>query len=326
MKKKTISGAFLLTVAMIFSSLLSAAESEVSATPVRQSMTATEHFGHGGHSGMGKPRAWTGSPTLKTRMSGENREAMMITVVPQNIVADRIDAYSNNLKDENAHRQLPVEMAGAKLDKPEAGGFHWLSAREESADKVLVASTVYYFSNPGKNPTAMFMRQKYELEIIPQPFPREHSRYRAKEDWKFLVRFNGQPLANQKVNLETRNGSKAELVSDAQGVITLHVPDDFKAVEESKAAGGHDRGIRRGSDFVLATEHAEGGRTYLTGFNSSYGPEAFDQRSLAMGLGFTLLGMMGAVPLLRQRKAVNKATADQAADVAATETTKNGDA
>jgi len=78
---------------------------------------------------------------------------------------------------------------------------------------------------------------------------------------------------------------------------------------------------------VLATEHAEGGKTYLTGFNSSYGPDAFDQRSLAMGLGFTLLGMMGAVPLLRQRKAATKATADQAADAVATiENTKNGDA
>lgn len=45
----------------------------------------------------------------------------------------------------------------------------------------------------------------------------------------------------------------------------------------------------------------------MTAFNASYGPDAFDQRSMAMGLGFTLLGMMGAVPLLRQRKAANKA-------------------
>ena len=265
---------------------------------------------HGGHdhaemSGMiAKPVAWTGYPLLKTRMNSENRE--LVTIAPQNIVAGGIDAYSNNLKDENARRQLPLEMAGAKLDRPASGGFHWLSAREEQADKVLVASTVYFYGERGaKDPTAMFMQQKHELEIIPQPFPREHSRYRADESWKFLTRFNGNPLPNQKVVLETQNGTKTELVSDAQGVITVRLPDDFKAEEEQKETGKHSRGMP-GSDFVLVTEHAEGGKIYLTAFNSSYGKNAFDKRSLAMGLGFTLLGMVGAVPLLRQRKAGQK--------------------
>ncbi len=271
---------------------------------------AADHAGHGGHdhaamSGMmAKPVAWTGYPLLKARMSGENRELVMIA--PQYIVAGGIDAYSNNLKDENAHRQLPLEMAGAKLDKPASGGFHWLSAREEQVDKVQVASTVYYFGERGaKDPTAMFMQQKHELEIIPQPFPREHARYRADENWKFVVRFNGNPQPNQKVVLETQNGTRTELVSDAQGVITVHLPDDFKAEEEQKEAGRHGRGMP-GTDFVLATEHADGGKTYLTAFNSSYGKNAFDKRSLAMGLGFTLLGMIGAAPLLRQRKSGQK--------------------
>jgi hypothetical protein len=237
-------------------------------------------------------------------MSSENRE--LVTIAPQNIVAGGIDAYSNNLRDENARRQLPLEMVGAKLDKPASGGFHWLSAREEQADKVLVASTVYFYGERGaKDPTAMFMQQKHELEIIPQPFPREHARYRANENWKFVVRFNGNPLPNQKVMLETQNGTRTEWVSDAQGVIAVHLPDDFKAEEEQKDAGRHGRGMP-GSDFVLASEHMEGSKTYLTAFNSSYGKNAFDKRSLAMGLGFTLLGMIGAVPLLRQRKTGQK--------------------
>lgn len=298
--------AILIAALIVLPSLAYAAES-----PATAPKTA-EHGGHdhaatagaNGMGGMGRPTAWTGYPTLKTKTSGENRETMVITVVPQNIVAGSIDAYSNNLKDEKAHRQLPMEMAGAKLDKPSTGGFQLLNAREEQADTVRVASTVYYFGDRGaKNPTAMFMQQKNELEIIPQPYPREHSRYRANEDWKFLVRFNSQPLANRKVNLETSNGSKSELLTDAQGVLNLHVPDDFKPVEEKKAEGGHNHGVgRRGADFVLAVEHTEGGKTYLTAFNGSYGTDAFDNRSLAMGLGFTLLGMLGAVPLLRQRK------------------------
>jgi hypothetical protein len=319
MKKKMILSASFLAATTIFSSWLFAAESAPASAQPQQGMVASEHSGHAGMAGMmgmggmGKPMAWTSFPTLKTRMGGESRERMVITVVPQNIVANSIDAYSNDIKGADIHRQLPLGMAGAKLDQPKAGGFHWLSAREELADKVLVASTVYYFSNPGKNPTAMFMQQKHELEIIPQPFPREHSRYRSNEERKFLVRFNSQPLANQKVNLETQNGTKTELVSDAQGVITVHLPDDFKAETGEKTAGGRNRG-RRSADFVLAVEHAEGGKTYLTGFNSSYGPDAFDQRSIAMGLGFTLLGMIGAVPLLRQRKPSKQPDANQPAD------------
>lgn len=257
----------------------------------------------------GRAMAWTGYPILKTRMGGESRERATVTVVPQNIVADGIAAWSNNLEDEHGRRQLPLEMAGAKLDKPESGGFHWLSAREEQGGNVRVASTVYYFGERGaEDPTAMFMTPKHELEIIPQPYPREHSRYRANEDWKFLVRFNGQPLAGQKVAMETQNGTKSESVSDAQGVITVHLPDDFKVEEKQKEAGG--RGMR-GSDFVLATEHADGGRTYLTAFSGSYGKNAFDQRSVAMGIGFTLLGMFGAAPLLRQRKARKNDAAEQ---------------
>jgi hypothetical protein len=269
---------------------------------------ADKNSSHGEHDhvammqGMGRSSAWTLYPTLKARTSGENRETMTV-IMPQKIVATGIDAWSNNLKDEKAHRQLTMEMGGAMLDNPANGGFHWLSAREEQGDTVRVASTVQPFGERGaKDPTAMFMQQKYELEIIPRPYPREHSRYRANENWKFLVRYNGQPLSGQMVYLETSNGSMSEFTTDANGVLTIDVPDDFKAVGESKESGGHNHGGRPGAEFVLATEYADGSKHYLTAFNSSYGPNALDQRSLVVGLGFTLLGMMGAVPLLRQRK------------------------
>ena len=277
---------------------------------VTQSVYAAENkpnYGEHDHAlmmqGMGKPTAWTLYPTLKARMSGENRESMNTVIMPQKIVVASIDAWSNNLKDDKAHRQLPMEMGGAMLDKPANGGFHWLSAREEQGDTVRIASTVQPFGERGaKDPTAMFMQQKYELEIIPQPFPREHSRYRANEAWKFLVRYNGKPLSGQMVFLETSNGSMSEFSSDANGVLNVHVPDDFKEVDESKQAGGHNHGGRSGAELVLATEYVDGGKSYLTAFNSSYGPNAFDQRSVIVGLGFTLLGMLGAAPLLLQRK------------------------
>jgi hypothetical protein len=278
---------------------------------------AMEHGGHEhgamdgmmGTGGMAKSGEWTSYPMLRTRMGGDGRKQAVITAVPLNITVDSIEAYSNNLKDENAHRGLGMEMAGARLDKPASGGFHWLSAREEQGRKVLVASCVFSFAGSGaKDPTAMFMQQKHELEIIPQPYPREHSRYRAGEKWEFLVRFKGNPLSGRKVVLETQNGTRSEWVSDAQGVVRVHLPEDFKAEVERNEAGETRRGMQGvlGSDFVLATEYAADGKIYLTAFNGSYGKNAYDKRSLAMGLGFVLLGMMGAAPLLRQRNLVAK--------------------
>lgn len=276
---------------------------------VKPALEKTAEHDHGAMmQGMEPPSAWTLYPTLKISMSGRDRDSRVVSVVPQKLDADSVSAFSNNFRDEHGRRVLPLEMAGAQLDKPATGGFHWLSAREERGGEVWVASTVYNYGERGaKDPTAMFMKQKNELEIIPQPHPREHARYRADEEWKFLVRFNGQPLAGQKVYLETSNGSMAEFVSDAAGVIRMRLPDDFKAEEEMPAAGGHNHGMRRGADFVLAAEHAGEGKNYLTAFNSSYGPNAFDQRNLGLGLGFMLLGMLGATPLLRNRKTEQKA-------------------
>jgi hypothetical protein len=106
--------------------------------------------------------------------------------------------------------------------------------------------------------------------------------------------------------METSNGSIAEFISDEQGMVNVHVPDDFKVEEEMKDGASHNHGMRRGADFVLETEYAAGDKTYLTAFNTGYGPNAYDQRSLAMGVGFTLLGMLGAVPLLRKRRTEQK--------------------
>lgn len=296
---------------------------------------ADSHQAHIQHGGNGEGMAsgerkhsmresvmWTHFPRLKVMVSGEGHERKQVTLMPKNIAPSSVGAYSNDVSATNMYRQLPYDLITAALDKPATGGFHWLSAREVRADKEVVASMVYYMSERGgQDPTAMFMMQKNALEIIPQPFPREHSRYRANEDWKFLVRFNRQPLPQQKVMLETQNGSKTVFMSDAKGIVTVHFPNDFKAgaMQASMGAANGDR--RKSSDFVLATEVVNAEKTYITGFNGSYGADAFSQRNLALGVGFTFLGMLGAVPLLRNRKA-DKKGANKAAQVTGTETNK----
>lgn len=262
--------------------------------------------------GPGKKRGatipWTALPTLKIMMGGRTRAEREASLLPKSFSPSRVEGYASDLKSTEAHRILDYDLVIAKLGKPKAGGFHWLSATEETPEKVVVASTVYYMSERGAvNPTAMFLQQKSALEIIPERFPREHSRYRANEVWKFVVRYQGKALANQKVHLETQNGTKQALVSDANGIVDVALPDDFAHAPPPKESAPHMHG-RKSAEFVLATEHVDGGKTYLTTFNQSYGPDAFDQRSLALGLGFMALGMLGAMPLLRNRTKPKSAT------------------
>lgn len=285
-------------------------------------LAATAHLayaddGHAKHgaSAAGKRHGaampWTTLPTLKIMMGGRTRAEREASLLPRNFSPTRVEGYASDPKSAEAHRTLEYDLVTAKLGKPKIGGFHWLSATEETPEKVVVASTVYYMGERGAvNPTAMFMQHKSALEIIPEHFPREHSRYRANEVWKFVTRYQGKPLANQKVHLETQNGTRQDLVSDANGMVAVTLPDDFAHAPPPQESAPHMHG-RKSAEFVLATERVEGGVTYLTSFSQSYGPDAFDQRSLALGLGFMALGMLGAAPLLRNRKK-SKASASDA--------------
>lgn len=197
-------------------------------------------------------------------------------------------------------KRLPVRESGFKVSAGKTGNYHWLQATEDSELGVITASTAHYFSTPGPAPTAMLQLSKAELEIVPQPLPREHWHYRAGETWPFLVRFRGEPLANTEVRLKTSGGARREFRTDAQGMVRVHFPLD--GADEAHA-GGHDHGRSTQDRFVLTVDmKGPDGRRYLTAFNHSYGPPASAGRSLPFGLGFLALGGLIALPLAMQRK------------------------
>lgn len=279
------------------------------------------------HSDMGSmglredmPGAWTQYPTLSIRMIGDTPDKREVIVVSHNMRADFISDYPSLATSADAARQVPFSMTGANLGIPDSGGFHWILGRETGPNSVRVASSVFmYEPKAGKTPTAMFTARKNELEIIPIVFPREHSAFRANEFWKFLLRFNGAPLVNQKIALDTRNGSHATFVTDAHGNFDFRVPDDLGGdaampasavpANAETANAGPMRGMtgvlrRKQGEFVLAATYDSNGTSYVTGFSGTYGPDAYYQRNLAWGIGFIALGMIAASPLLRNRKLV----------------------
>jgi hypothetical protein len=232
--------------------------------------------------------------------AGGEREGAVLR--PVGIEAAELYVFAADGPVERRRVAYPVARDGARIEAAAAklGNYHWVLARQESAHEVRIASTVWYFSNPGAAPTALLRESRHELEIAPERLPREHGAYRESEKWRFLVRWQGQPLANQPLTLETELGSRSRFVTDATGVATVLFPRDM-APDEGAAVG---RGPRR-AKFVLATERQDDatGKHYLSAFNYTYGADADRQRSLPWGAAFGLLGMGVAVPLLRSASA-----------------------
>lgn len=253
-------------------------------------------------------REWTRLPVLAPVMSrGSERGAAALK--PSGIDAAEVTVFAAGGPDERRRVAYPVGPEGAKIESatPKVGNYHWVVARQESDTEVRVASTAWYFSNPGPAATELLKQPKHELEIVPRPLPREHSSYREAEEWRFQVRWNGAPLDSKTVSLETEYGGRSQYVSDAQGIVVVLFPRDFR--EQKGKPGGEEptMGPRR-AKFVLGTEHEADGKRYLTAFNYTYSPDPERSRSLAWGAAFGLIGMVAALPLLRRRTA----TADSA--------------
>jgi hypothetical protein len=244
-------------------------------------------------------RLWTQQPVLlpgrNTR--GERTQALLQA---QGIAAAAVTVFAADGPAERRQIDYPITPEGVKIASaaPKIGNYHWVVAREESADTVKVASTAWYFGNPGNAPKELLKRVKHELEIVPDPLPREHGSYRESEKWRFLVRFKGQPLANQPLRLETEFGSRSSFVTDAAGFATVLFPRDFAPAKEEGEHAGHGR---RYGKFVLSAERDADGKRYLTAFNLSYGEDGDRNRSLGWGAAFGLIGMLAAAPLLRRR-------------------------
>lgn len=249
-------------------------------------------------------REWTRYPLLVPAM-GRGGERGAAVLRPVGVEAAAVQVLAADGPAERRRVSYPVTPEGAKIAAatPKTGNYHWVLARSESEAEVRVASTAWYFPNPGEAPTELLRAVKHELEVVPDPLPREHSGYRESEKWRFLVRYQGKPLAAQPVVLETEFGSRVTALTDAAGLATLVFPRDFKPAQG--AGGGDDGHGPRRAKFVVATEKEDGGKRYVTAFNYAYGRDADRGRSLGWGVAFGVLGMAAAAPLLRRRNGGN---------------------
>ncbi|BAU46775.1 hypothetical protein SVA_0193 [Sulfurifustis variabilis] len=260
-----------------------------------------EHHDHASH---GAPPAgvdaiaWTKDPLL-VPARGERGDRQLLRLVPRNFEPAAISVLGP--AEDSRPEHVAVRANGVEFRAPRGNGnYYWASARTESGDEVLTASTVHYFSNPGPAPRALLARPKGELELIPQRLPREHAQYREGEEWPFVVRFRGQPLAGAVVALRSEHGTMDAFRTDEAGVARVRFPRDM--TRTAPAAAGHAHHGRPRAAFVVSVDHRVDGRRYLTAFNYTYAPHAYDGKHLGAGIGFALLGGLLAAPIVRHAR------------------------
>lgn len=260
-----------------------------------------QHAGHGGHGGAPqavKAPEWTGYPMLVANRgfsrSGAKYQAFNMHAMEGASYASYYGKDAAAL--DTATQTLTIDDNGAlSVKSGKKGGYYLVRVVGHGpGGEEATASTFKYFSNPGPAPRDLLNAQRPGFEILPAIMPREHGRFRENETWAFRVRMNGAPVAAATVMLETSNGTKAEFTTDADGIANVTLPGDFKDIPKDQWRHGRPPA----SQFVVAVRN--GG--LLATFNDSYSLDAYGDKNLWAGVGFALLGMIVAVPVVRRGK------------------------
>lgn len=175
--------------------------------------------------------------------------------------------------------------------------YHLLYAIRRSAESEDVA--LRYISQRGKpsgeSPASLVNAPKAMLDITPAPLTREHQRYTSLKQAKYILSFNGKPLARHKAVLRTSNGSSIESETDIEGRVIFRLPDDFADV----VAG---RSNNRAAEFVVAVAYQTPEKNYRTTISAPYYVSPSHWQSMTGGLIAMFAGVVtGGLVLRRSR-------------------------
>lgn len=254
------------------------------------SAAAQAHGEHGDHR---EPAAWTRHPQLLVTMTRGAAPGLRVTAV-----GGAFERVVLQTPEAPAAVVLDAAAGGWTVSKAQmgSGGHLWLMATRENASEVVRAATHYFFPARHQVPTEMLRAPRGGLEIVPLRL-QEHGGTREGSRWRFLLRHDNQALPGQRLTLETEGGSRRQFEADADGIVEVVFPHDFRPERLTAKEG-----INARQAFVLAVEHEAGGKRHLTTYNHVYNPDRMRERSLALGAGVFALGMLLAVPLLRRKE------------------------
>jgi len=172
-----------------------------------------------------------------------------------------------------------------------------IASRQADGSTETAIRYVYMRGKPsGHSPSELMAAVKSELEIVPSPFPREHTRYQSNEQRFFRLLFKGQPLAHHNVHVETSFGTTFYANSDATGLLNITIPDDFTDIKVG-------RRNNPAAEWRITAVHNQGGHSYRTVFSADYYVNPSHWQPLSWGLITVAGGMLfTGVLSLRRRK------------------------
>ena len=184
------------------------------------------------------------------------------------------------------------------LPKPPMGGYYVIVG--EGADSNGTYSAIRYLTLHGRpanvSPTRLTALSKTTLEIVPDPLHREHDRYTASKSYRFLLRFQGKPLINTAVTLETHNTPAQTYMTDQTGAFSITLPNDFKNVQVGRSEN-------KPSEFLLTTQHRDGEHLYRNTLTMPYSLNPNDYwQSQTYGAGAIFIGFLGGMLVYRRIK------------------------
>ena len=195
---------------------------------------------------------------------------------------------------------IPLSLSSGQVRLPKTGvdNYHVVVAEQDIGHlkKAFIRYVFRYGKPSGHSTRDVVNANKTELEIIPDPIPREHDHYYSQQNWSFRIRFQGQPLAHCVVKLHTENGTHLQQVTDKYGRVTFTLPDDFPHV----VAGRRDK---RTVTMTLVVRHQIGSHQWQTIFMSDYAVNPAHWQFTSWGGWVMLIGMvLGRVIVRLNRK------------------------
>ncbi len=162
-------------------------------------------------------------------------------------------------------KELKLNANLTNLEKSSYDNYHALVANGTKENNIY--STVFYLYKHGRpsghSPKELIELQKATLEIVPLPLPREHDRYKASKNYRFKIVFDGEPLADSVLFLETLSGFSDKYLSDKNGIVKVTLPNDFVDVKNNKREN-------KPSYFVLKTKQESDLKNYYATLSMPY--------------------------------------------------------
>lgn len=182
---------------------------------------------------------------------------------------------------------LAAEHGHISLRPTGMDNYHAIVAEQDwgKSKEVLIRYEYMQGKPSGRSPSELTAAVKTDFEIVPDPLPREHSRYMTGRPASFLVRYRGEPLSGIPVTLTTSNGSTVQAATNADGLVRFELPDDFPVVKPGRANN-------RPAEMQVGSEHQADNHSYSTVLSAQYYVNPQYWQSFEVGL---LIAAIGAV-------------------------------